>query len=117
MCPCVILIAHWTEADLLTGDSMEPMEEEEEEEEDLALVAGNSWMSSTSPHILSWCSLQQEQEQEGPPYPPSLPANHIKPGCMTSSLLHYHMNGRHLAIYCTAMAGKSLGVIGSHTVG
>lgn len=61
VCPCVILTAHWTEADLLTGDSMDPMEEEEEEV-DLALVAGNSWMSSTSPHVLSWCSLQQEQE-------------------------------------------------------
>ena len=37
-----------------------------------------------------------------------------KPGRRASSLLHYHMNGCHIAIYCMAIVGKSLKVVGSY---
>lgn len=56
-----MLTAHWTEDDLLIGDSMEHIEEEDLLRGLFSLSAAEtSWISSTSPHVLSWCSLQLE---------------------------------------------------------
>lgn len=49
--------AHWTEDDLLIGDSMEHIEEEDQLGGPFSVFAAEaSWIPSTSPHALSWCS-------------------------------------------------------------
>lgn len=70
-------------------------------------AAENSWMSSTSPHVLSWRSLQLEAS----------PIYAVSNQAVVLPLLHYHMNGCHIAIYCMAIVGKSLKIIGSYMVG
>ncbi len=71
-------------------------------------AAENSWIFSTSPHVVSWRSLQLEAS---PKYTVSNQA------VVLPLLLHYHMNGCHIAIYCMAIVGKSLKIIGSYMVG
>lgn len=63
-----MLTAHWAEDDLLMGDSMEHIEGEICLGGFSVLVQKNSWMSATSPHVLSWCSLQLETSPMHTPY-------------------------------------------------
>lgn len=64
-----MLTAHWAEDDLLMGDSMEHIEGEIcLGGFSVVLVQKNSWMSATSPHVLSWCSLQLETSPMHTPY-------------------------------------------------
>lgn len=94
-CPWVIT-AHWTEDNLLIGDSMEHIDETTcSVGFSLPVLQKKSWISSTSPHV------------------PSLSSPHTR----TVSnqvvglplLLHCHKNECQISIYCVSVAvGKSL---------